>query len=104
MADPERPLSLATVIWFENLEFMSLGHGYDMVLLPPRHLTDRDHKLSQPRGRCVGIIALARHAPPGDGEPSATAIIALQRVMVFPDTAPLSQTPTWTSSLRIYVG
>jgi hypothetical protein len=29
---------------------MSLGHGYDMVLLPPRHPTDDDHELSQPRG------------------------------------------------------
>jgi hypothetical protein len=47
MADPERPLPLATVIWFRSLEFMSLGHGYDMVLLPPRHPTDEDHELSQ---------------------------------------------------------
>jgi hypothetical protein len=29
---------------------MSLGHGYDMVLLPPRHPNDEDHELSQPRG------------------------------------------------------
>jgi hypothetical protein len=29
---------------------MSLGHDYNMVLLPPRHLTDGDHELSQPRG------------------------------------------------------
>jgi hypothetical protein len=50
MADPERPLLLATVIWFGSLEFMSLGHGYDMVLLPPRHLTDGNHELSQPGG------------------------------------------------------
>jgi hypothetical protein len=50
MADPERPLPLATVIWFGSLEFMSLGHGYDMVLLPPRHPTDGDHELSQPGG------------------------------------------------------
>jgi hypothetical protein len=50
MADPERPLPLATVIWFESLEFMLLGHGYDMVLLPPRHLTNVDHELSQPGG------------------------------------------------------
>jgi hypothetical protein len=45
MADPERPLPLATVIWFGGLEFMSLGHGYDMVL-PPRHPTDEDYELS----------------------------------------------------------
>jgi hypothetical protein len=46
MADPERPLPLATVIWFGSLEFMSLGYGYDMVLLLPRHPTDGDHELS----------------------------------------------------------
>jgi hypothetical protein len=46
MAHPERPLPLATVIWFGSLEFMSLGHSYDMVLLPPRHPTDGDHELS----------------------------------------------------------
>jgi hypothetical protein len=50
MADPECLFPLATVIWFGSLEFMSLGHGYDMVLLPPRHPTDGDHELSQPRG------------------------------------------------------
>jgi hypothetical protein len=26
---------------------MSLGYGYDMVLLPPRHPTDHDYELSQ---------------------------------------------------------
>jgi hypothetical protein len=36
MADSHSPLCLGTVIWFENLEFMSLGYDYDMVLLPPR--------------------------------------------------------------------
>jgi hypothetical protein len=46
MADPERPLPFTTAIWFGSLEFMSLGHGYDMVLLLPRHLTDGDHELS----------------------------------------------------------
>jgi hypothetical protein len=50
MADPERPFPLATVIWFESLEFMSLGYGYDMVLLLPRHPTGHDHELSQPGG------------------------------------------------------
>jgi hypothetical protein len=29
---------------------MSLGHGYDMVLLPPRHPTDHDYGLSQRGG------------------------------------------------------
>jgi hypothetical protein len=50
MADPERPIPLATVIWFGSLEFMSLGYGYDMVLLPSRHPTDEDYELSQPEG------------------------------------------------------
>jgi hypothetical protein len=50
MADPEHPLPLATVIRFGSLEFMSLDHGYDMVLLPPRHPTNGDHELSQPGG------------------------------------------------------
>ena len=36
MADPVRPLRLDTIIWFGSLEFMSLGHEYDMVLLSPR--------------------------------------------------------------------
>jgi hypothetical protein len=57
---------------------MSLGHGYNMILLP---------NLGE---RCADIIALVRHAPPDNGEPSATAVIALRRVMVFPDPAPLS--------------
>jgi hypothetical protein len=52
----------------------------------------------------AGIVALVRHAPPGDGEPGTTTVIALLRVMVFPDPAPLSQTRTQISSLRIYVG
>jgi hypothetical protein len=46
MTDPERPIPLATVIWFGSLEFMSLGYGYDMVLLVPRHPTDEDYELS----------------------------------------------------------
>jgi hypothetical protein len=50
MTDPERPLPLATVIWFGSLEFMSLGYVYDMVLLQPGHPTDGDHELSQPGG------------------------------------------------------
>jgi hypothetical protein len=104
MANPERPLPLSTVIWFGSLEFMSLGHGYDMVLsragTRPTWTTSSP-SLGEP---CTGIVALVRHAPLGDGEPSATTVIALRRVMVFPDPAPLIQTPTWISSLRIYVG
>jgi len=36
MVDGFRPLRLGTIMMFESLEFMSLGSGYDMVLLPPR--------------------------------------------------------------------
>ena len=36
MADGFRPLCLGTIMMFGSLEFMSLGSGYDMVLLPPR--------------------------------------------------------------------
>jgi hypothetical protein len=104
MAHPERPLPLAMVIWFGSLEFMSFGHSYDMVLLLPKHSTDRDHKLSQPGEPYASIVALVRHAPPGDGEPSATAVITSRRTVGFPDPAPLSQTPTQISSLRICVG
>ena len=35
MADKFCPLRLGTVMMFGSLEFMSLGSGYDMVLLPP---------------------------------------------------------------------
>jgi hypothetical protein len=104
MVDPERPLPLATVIWFGSLEFMSLGHGYDMVLLPPRHSTDVDYELSQLGEPSASIVALVRHALPGNGEPGATTIITLQRVMVFSDPVPLSQTLTRISSLMICVG
>jgi hypothetical protein len=50
MADFEHSFPLATVIWFGSFEFMSLGYGYDMVLLPPRHPTDCDYELSQHGG------------------------------------------------------
>jgi hypothetical protein len=36
MADNFRPLCLGTIMRFGSLEFMSLGSGYDMVLLSPR--------------------------------------------------------------------
>jgi len=36
MADGFRPLRRGTIMTFGSLEFMSLGSGYDMVLLPPR--------------------------------------------------------------------
>jgi hypothetical protein len=83
---------------------MSLGHDYDMVLLPPRHPTDVDHELSQPGERSAGIVTLVRHEPPGDSEPGTTTITALRRTMGFPDPVPLSRMPTRNSSLRICVG
>jgi len=36
MVDGFHPLRLGTIMMFGSLEFMSLGFGYDMVLLPPR--------------------------------------------------------------------
>jgi len=36
MADGFHPLRLGTIMMFGSLKFMSLGSGYDMVLLPPR--------------------------------------------------------------------
>ena len=52
MADPVRPLRLGTVIWFGSLEFMSLGHEYDVVLLTPQAPpTDDDVTPQQPRRR-----------------------------------------------------
>ena len=36
MADGFHPLCRGTIMMFGSLEFMSLGSGYDMVLLPPR--------------------------------------------------------------------
>jgi hypothetical protein len=81
MADPEHPLSLSTVIWFRSLEFMFLGYGYDMVLLPPRHPTDHDYKLSQRGGACAGITVPAGLVQPGDGMPSVAIIIFPWRVI-----------------------
>jgi hypothetical protein len=40
--------------------------------------------------RYASIVILVRRAPPGDDKPSATAVIASWRAMVFPDPAPLS--------------
>jgi hypothetical protein len=83
---------------------MSLGHGYDMVLLLPRHSTDMDTSSPSPGERCAGTVALIRHDPPGDSELGATTVTVLWRTMGFPDPAPLSRMPTWNSSLRICVG
>jgi hypothetical protein len=61
MANLERPLPLAMVIWFESLEFMSLGYGYDMVLLPTSHPTNHDYELSQRGGSAAPVSPF----PPG---------------------------------------
>jgi hypothetical protein len=57
-----------------------------------------------PEEHCAGIIALDRREPPDDDEPGATAVFTSWRVVGSPDLAPLSQTPTQISSLRVWVG
>jgi hypothetical protein len=52
---------------------------------------------------CADIVALRRE-PPSDDEPGAVAVITSQRTVGLPDLAPLSQTPTQISSLRVCVG
>jgi hypothetical protein len=64
------------MIWFGSLEFISLGYGYDMVLLPPRHPIDRDHELSQPGERYASTAVLTGLARPGDVVPSVATTIA----------------------------
>jgi hypothetical protein len=57
MADGFHPLRLGTIMMFESLEFMSLGSGYDMVLLPPCGDTEPRPEPIPPqpvRGRCSG--------------------------------------------------
>ena len=56
MANPVRPLRLGTIVWFGSLEFLSLGHECDMVLLSPRApSTDDDVTHQQPtRERRLG--------------------------------------------------
>jgi hypothetical protein len=81
MADFEHPLPLATVIWFGSLEFMSLGHDYDMVLLPPRHPTDHDYELFQRGERCIGITVPTGLVQPGDGIPNVAIIIVPWRAI-----------------------
>ena len=61
MADPVRPLRLGTMIWFGSLEFMSLGHEYNMVLLSPRAPpTDDDITHQQPRHDASGTTLTLR--------------------------------------------
>ena len=77
MADPVRPLRLGTVVWFGSLEFMSLGHEYDMVLLTPRAPPTNDEVTPrQPRrGRRPGDRSRrARQARHEQGHPDATRI------------------------------
>ena len=49
VADGFCPLHLGTIMRFGSLEFMSLGSGYDIVLLPPR---DKAEPL--PPSQCEG--------------------------------------------------
>jgi hypothetical protein len=104
MADPEHPLPLATVIWFGSLEFMSLGYGYDMVLLPPD--TQPTNTTSSPimGERYAGITVPARLVQPGDDMPSVATIIISRRVTACSVPAPLGQTPTQHLSLRTCIG
>ena len=67
MADDFRPLHLGTIMRFGSLEFMSLGSGYDMVLLPPRDDTEPRPKPLPPlpvNGRRLGHHA----GEPGVGD------------------------------------
>jgi len=57
MADRFHPLRLGTIMMFGSLEFMSLGSGYDMVLLPPHGDTEPRPEAIPPqpvRGRRSG--------------------------------------------------
>jgi hypothetical protein len=67
MADGFRPLHLGTIMRFGSLEFMSLGSGYDMVLLPPRDDTEPRPKPLPPQP--VNGRRLGHHAgEPGVGD------------------------------------
>ena len=75
MADPVRPLRLGTVVWFGSLEFMSLGHEYDMVLLTPRAPPSDDevtHRQPRRRRRLGGRSCRARQARHEQGHPDVT--------------------------------
>ena len=49
MVDRFCPLRLGTIMMFGSLEFMSLGSGYDMVLLPPRDNAEHCPELIPPQ-------------------------------------------------------
>ena len=75
MADPIRPLRLDMVVWFGSLEFMSLGHEYDMVLLTPRAPPADDdvtHPQPRRRRRLGGRSRRARQARCERGHPDIT--------------------------------
>jgi len=75
MADHVRPLRLGTVVWFRSLEFMSLGHEYNMVLLTPQAPpTDDEVTHRQPRRRRHpgGRSRYARQARREQDHPDAT--------------------------------
>ena len=75
MVDPVRPLRLGTVVWFGSLEFMSLGHEYDMVLLTPRALPSNDdvtHRQPRRRRHPGGRSRRARQARREQDHPDAT--------------------------------
>jgi hypothetical protein len=88
MDSPLQPLQLGTVIHFGSLEFMSFGVNYDMVLLPPRHRTDTDHRLTQ-QGEHVHVCspgqrrgtqisaAILLAGGDGDGATTTTPRVAL---------------------------
>jgi hypothetical protein len=83
---------------------MSLGYGYNMVLLcPGTRLTTTTSSPSLGE-RYIGTTVLTRLVQPGDVVPSTVTTIASWRVTTCPVPAPLSQTPTQSLSLRTYVG
>jgi len=60
MADGFHPLRRGTIMTLGSLEFMSLGSGYDMVLLPPRGDVEPSTELIPPqsvRGSRSGLRA-----------------------------------------------
>ena len=72
MADLVRPLRLGMAVWFGSLEFMSLGHEYDMVLLTPRAPPADDdimHPQPRRRRRLGGRSRRARQARHGRDHP-----------------------------------
>ena len=75
MADYIRPLRLGTIVWLGSLEFMSLGHEYDMVLLTPRTPPSDDEvapRQPRRRRRPGGRSRHARQARREQGHPDAT--------------------------------